>query len=91
MVDGPSEVPGGSVLRAVPAGAVDVGGVRDGLLGGRGRPRSIRRGPPWPRPITRRDRVTAILLSEPRHDWHGHELAQTLQITTHNLLTQLAE
>ena len=48
-------------------------------------------GPPRPRPVTRRDRVTAILLSEPRHDWHGHELAEQLQITPHNLLTQLSE
>ncbi len=48
-------------------------------------------GPPRPRPVTRRDRVTAILLSEPRHDWHGHELAEQLQITQHNLLTQLSE
>jgi hypothetical protein len=41
--------------------------------------------------VTRRDRVTAILLSEPRHDWHGFELAEKLQITQHNLLTQLSE
>jgi hypothetical protein len=48
-------------------------------------------GPRRPRPVTRRDRVTAILLSEPRHDWHGSELAEKLQITQHNLLTQLSE
>jgi hypothetical protein len=47
--------------------------------------------PSAPRPPTRRERVTAILLSEPRHDWHGWELAQRLQITQHNLLTQLSE
>jgi hypothetical protein len=41
--------------------------------------------------VTRRERVTAILLSEPRHDWHGFELAEKLQITQHNLLTQLSE
>jgi len=44
-----------------------------------------------PRPATRRDQVTAILLSHPRHDWHGAELAEKLQIKQHNLLTQLAE
>lgn len=41
--------------------------------------------------MTRRERVTAILLSHPRHDWHGFELAEKLQITQHNLLTQLSE
>ncbi len=59
------------------------------------RGRTFRHRPPSaprpPRAATRRDRVTAILLSEPRHDWHGHELAQQLDITLHNLLTQLAE
>jgi hypothetical protein len=44
--------------------------------------------PPVP---TRRQLVTAILLSQPRHDWHGWELAEKLQIKQHNLLTQLAE
>lgn len=40
---------------------------------------------------TRRQLVTAILLSEPRHDWHGWKLAEKLHIKQHNLLTQLAE
>jgi hypothetical protein len=44
--------------------------------------------PPVP---TRRQLVTAILLSQPRHDWHGWELAEKLQNKQHNLLTQLAE
>jgi hypothetical protein len=44
--------------------------------------------PPTP---TRRQLVTAILLSQPGHDWHGFELAEKLQIKQHNLLTQLAE
>jgi len=44
--------------------------------------------PPVP---TRRQLVTAILLSQPRRDWHGFELANKLQIKQHNLLTQLAE
>ncbi len=55
------------------------------------RHRSAPNRPRPPRPATRRERVTAILLSEPRHDWHGYELAEKLQITLHNLLTQLAE
>lgn len=59
----------------------------------RGRTYSHRppRTPRPPRPVTRRGRVTAILLSEPRHDCHGHELAELLGITLHNLLTRLAE
>ena len=40
---------------------------------------------------TRRQLVTAILLSQPGRDWHGFELANKLQIKQHNLLTQLAE
>jgi hypothetical protein len=44
--------------------------------------------PPVP---TRRQLVTAILLSEPRHDWHGWELTEKLHIKQHNLLTQLSE
>jgi len=47
--------------------------------------------PSAPRPPTRRQLVTALLLSEPRRDWHGYELAEKLQITLHNMLTQLAE
>lgn len=39
----------------------------------------------------RRERVTAVLLSEPRRDWHGVELAQLLQINQHLPLTQLSE
>lgn len=44
-----------------------------------------------PRPPTRRERVTALLTSEPRRAWTGADLAEKLQITPHNLLTQLAE
>jgi hypothetical protein len=44
--------------------------------------------PPVP---TRRQLVTAILLSQPGRDWHGWELANKLKIKQHNLLTQLAE
>jgi hypothetical protein len=44
--------------------------------------------PPAP---TRRQLVTAILLSKPCRDWHGFELAEKLQVNKHNMLTQLAE
>ncbi|WP_445185038.1 transposase domain-containing protein [Pseudonocardia sp. Cha107L01] len=44
--------------------------------------------PPAP---TRRQLVTAILLSEPCRDWRGFELAEKLQVNKHNMLTQLAE
>jgi hypothetical protein len=47
--------------------------------------------PRAPRPPTRRDRVTALLVSDPRRAWSGAELAQALQIPKHNMLTQLAE
>lgn len=57
--------------------------------------RSFRhRSPSTPRPprrTTRRDRVTAILLREPRHDWHGWEIAQHFDAPQRNILTQLAE
>jgi hypothetical protein len=48
------------------------------------RPRALR-------PPTRRDKVTALLSTEPRRAWSGTELAETLQIPKHNMLTQLAE
>ena len=44
--------------------------------------------PPAP---TRRDRVTAIMATDPRRAWSGRELAESLQIKPRNLLTQLAE
>jgi hypothetical protein len=44
--------------------------------------------PPAP---TRRQMVTAILLSQPGRDWHGFELAKKLHTKQRNLLTQLAE
>ncbi|WP_219417102.1 hypothetical protein [Pseudonocardia nigra] len=47
--------------------------------------------PRAPRPPTRRDRVTALLDSDPRRAWSGTELAEQLQIPKHNMLTQLAE
>jgi hypothetical protein len=47
--------------------------------------------PRAPRPPTRRDKVTALLSTEPHRAWSGAELAETLQIPKHNMLTQLAE
>jgi hypothetical protein len=47
--------------------------------------------PRAPRPPTRRDRVTALLGSDPRRAWSGTELAQKLKVPKHNMLTQLAE
>jgi hypothetical protein len=44
--------------------------------------------PPVP---TRRQLVTAILLSQPGRDWHGWELANKLKVKQRNLLTQLGE
>jgi transposase IS4-like protein/DDE family transposase len=49
------------------------------------------RAPRAPRPPTRRARVTALLGSDPRRAWSGAELAETLQVPKHNMLTQLAE
>jgi hypothetical protein len=57
------------------------------------RPRT-RGGPSRPRTHrqpTSRDKVTALLATEPRRAWSGAELAETLQIPKHNMLTQLAE
>jgi hypothetical protein len=47
--------------------------------------------PRTPRAPTRRDKVTALLSSQPARAWSGAELAKTLQIPKHNMLTQLAE
>ena len=57
----------------------------------RTRSRHLPSQPRAPRPPTRRDRVTALLLSSPRRAWSGAELAENLQIPKHNMLTQLAE
>jgi hypothetical protein len=56
-----------------------------------GRTRRDRSTPRTPRPPTRRQRVTALMATEPRRDWPGRELAQRLQITPRNLHTQLGE
>jgi hypothetical protein len=50
--------------------------------------------PPPPRPPappTRRQRITALMNSQPHRDWTGRELADHLQVKLHNMLTQLAE
>jgi len=40
---------------------------------------------------TRRQRITAIMNTDPHRGWNGTELARQLQIRPRNLLTQLAE
>ena len=55
------------------------------------RDRSTPRQPQPPRPATRRQRVTALMATEPHRDWSGRELAERLQITPRNLHTQLGE
>ncbi len=61
--------------------------------GGRPRPRAHRKNPArtGPQPPTRRQRVTALMTTEPHRDWSGRELAERLQITPRNLHTQLGE
>src|SRR5262249_40147445 len=58
-----------------------------------GRPRRHRRTLTrlTPRPPTRRERITAIITSQPPRDWSGHELAQLLGVKPRNMLTQLGE
>jgi Insertion element 4 transposase N-terminal/Transposase DDE domain len=60
---------------------------------GRPRPRSHRKtcARTGPRPPTRRQRVTALMATEPHRDWSGRELAERLQIKPRNLHTQLGE
>ena len=64
-----------------------------GPPGGRLRPRSHRKNPArtGPQPPTRRQRVTALMATQPHRDWSGRELAERLQITPRNLHTQLGE
>jgi Insertion element 4 transposase N-terminal/Transposase DDE domain len=44
-----------------------------------------------PRRPTRRDKITAIITSQPPRDWTGHELAILLGVKPRNMLTQLGE
>ena len=57
----------------------------------RRRPRPRPGQPRPPQPPTRRQRVTALMTTDPHRAWTGQELAAQLQIKPHNLLTQLAE
>ena len=61
--------------------------------GGRPRPRPHRKNPArtGPQPPTRRQRVIALMTTDPRRDWSGRELAERLQIKPRNLHTQLGE
>ena len=56
-----------------------------------GRTRRDRTIPRPPRPATRRERVTAIITSQPPRDWSGHDLAVLLDVKPRNMLTQLGE
>ena len=55
------------------------------------RERSAPRPPRPPRPATRRERITALITSQPSHEWSGHELAILLGVKPRNMLTQLGE
>jgi len=39
----------------------------------------------------RRERVTAIITSQPPREWSGHDLAVLLNVKPRNMLTQLGE
>jgi hypothetical protein len=54
-------------------------------------PRRAHNPPQTPRLPTRRDRVTAIMTTDPHRAWTGRELAEQLQIKPRNLLTQLGQ
>ena len=56
-----------------------------------GRTRRDRTTPRPPRPVTRRERVTAIITRQPPRDWSGHDLAVLLDVKPRNMLTQLGE
>ena len=57
----------------------------------RPRPAPKHKRPRAPRPPTRRQRVTALMSTQPHRSWSGRELAERLQITPRNLHTQLGE
>jgi hypothetical protein len=56
-----------------------------------GRTREDRTTPRPPRPETRRDRVTAIMNTDPDRSWSGNDLARQLHVKPRHMLTQLAE
>ena len=61
----------------------------------RGRTHRDRNPPPRPPrppgPPTRRERITALITSQPPRDWSGRELAILLHVKPRNMLTQLGE
>ncbi len=58
----------------------------------RGRPRRYSPARPRPpQPPTRRQRITAIITSQPPRDWTPRELAQMLNVHPRHLATQLRE
>ena len=56
-----------------------------------GRTRRDRTTPRPPRPPTRREKITALIVSQPPRDWSGHDLAILLSVKPRNMLTQLGE
>jgi len=44
-----------------------------------------------PQPPTRRQRITAIIASQPRRDWSSHELALMLKVKPRHIATQPGE
>jgi hypothetical protein len=59
-----------------------------------GRTHRERNTPPRPRPAgppTRREKITAIITSQPPREWSGHDLAVLLGVKPRNMLTQLGE
>ena len=56
-----------------------------------GRTHRDRSTPRRPQPPTRRQRIMAIMTTDPGRDWAGSELAAHLQVKPRNMLTQLAE
>ena len=71
--------------------AIDIAVHTPPLDPGSVRARRDRGTPRPPRAPTRRQRVMAIMNGDPGRAWSGRELAEKLQITPRNLLTQLAE
>ena len=59
--------------------------------GAPGRARTASAPPPGPQPPTRRQRITAIMTSQPPRDWSGRELAARSSVKPRNMLTQLGE
>jgi hypothetical protein len=71
--------------------AIDIAVHTPPLDPGPARARFDRSTPRPPRGPTRRQRVMEIMNADPDRAWSGRDLADSLQITPRNLLTQLAE